>query len=226
MITPIKQSLSYFSVVSDLHEIAIREDQNDNLQSSMFCNCIAEKIEHCNMPHQKRTCSNDSFTMACGLQLHSMSGNHHDGLRNKCDFILLLDKRTLFSSGNHKLPLECFFSTKDTSAHVMVMKKLAHYVSCYDIDEFTTKEIAQRKMIALHLDETHVQSANIFSNRVIFLPSHNYPKELASSIQVFLLSTLTGKKSFVNLPSRPVHDVEAEFVKNKLFESLDKAKKH
>ena len=46
MIVPIEQSLSYFSVVSNLHEIAIREDQNDNLQSSMFWNCAAEQTEH------------------------------------------------------------------------------------------------------------------------------------------------------------------------------------
>ena len=38
IIIPIKQSLSCFSVVSDLNKIAIREDQNYNLQSSMFYN--------------------------------------------------------------------------------------------------------------------------------------------------------------------------------------------
>ena len=58
-----------------------------------------------------------------------MSGNHYEGLRNKCNFILLPDKRTLFAKGNDKLPLDCFFSTKETSAHAMVIKKIAYYIS-------------------------------------------------------------------------------------------------
>ena len=84
--------------------------------------------------------------MAYGLQLHSMSGKHYYGFRNKCNFILLPDKRTLFFlSENDKLPLDCFYSNKETSAHVMVAKRIVHYFSCYAIDEFTTKEIAHCK---------------------------------------------------------------------------------
>ena len=82
-VTHIKMFLSYSSVVTDLRQITIREDQNGNLHNSMFYNCLAEQIEHYNIPHQKRVHPNDSFTMACGLQLHSMSGNHYDHLRNK-----------------------------------------------------------------------------------------------------------------------------------------------
>ena len=57
-----------------------------------------------------------------------------------------------------------------------------------------------------------------------FGPARNDAKELASSMQVFLLSTLTGKKCCVNLSSTPVHKMQSEHLKNKLFECLDKAK--
>ena len=50
-VTPIKIFLSYSSVVTDLRQIAIKEDQNDNFHNSMFYNYLAEKIEHYNIPH-------------------------------------------------------------------------------------------------------------------------------------------------------------------------------
>ena len=64
MIIHIKQSLSYFSVVSDWHKSTIREDQNDNLQSSIFYNHITEQIEYYNAPHQKRIFHNGLWSAA------------------------------------------------------------------------------------------------------------------------------------------------------------------
>ena len=96
---------------------------------------------------------------------------------------------------------------------------------CKTNDNLLLDDVSQRKMMALHLDEIHVQSTNTFSDKVNFFgPSHNDPKELASSIQAFLLSTLTGKKTCVNLCSMPVHNMGSECLQAKLIECLDKAK--
>ena len=88
MIVPSKQSLSYCSIVFNLYKIDSKVDQNYNFQSSMIYNHIAEQVEHHNMPYQKITCPNESYSIAFGLQLHSMS-DHYDGLRNKCNLMLL-----------------------------------------------------------------------------------------------------------------------------------------
>jgi hypothetical protein len=78
--------------------------------------------------------------------------------------------------------------------------------------------------MALHLDEINIQSRHIFRNKTsMFGPSHNDPEKLAKSMQVFLLSTLTGEKISINLCSKPVCNMNAEYLKDVLLLCLDKA---
>ena len=79
-ITPI---IVYFNVVNELKTLANLEKENYNSESRMFHNFISEQIILCNTPYQKRVHPNESFAMACGLQLHSMSSVSYEGLRNK-----------------------------------------------------------------------------------------------------------------------------------------------
>ena len=110
-----------------LHNISEREQENDNLENSMFYNHIVDQIELHNTPLRKRTCPNDSFSMTCGLQLHSMSGNHYDSIRNKCNFTLLPDKRTLFSKGNDMSPLDFFSHLEKRQLMLWFLKKISSH---------------------------------------------------------------------------------------------------
>ena len=55
----------------------------------------------------------------------------------------------------------------------------------------------------------------------MFGPSHNDLVNLAKSMQVFLLSTLTSEKISINLCSKPVCNVKAEWLKDALLSFFD-----
>ena len=58
-----------------------------------------------------------------------------------------------------------------------------------DMNEFAT-------LMALHVDEIHIQPRHLFRNKnCVHGPSRDDPKQLAKSVLVFLLSTLTGEKN-------------------------------
>ena len=78
-------------------------------------------------------------------------------------------------------------------------------------------------LFALHIDEINIMAAHLFRNQSLFGPSHNSPNELANSMLVFLLTTLTGKKIAINLCSKPVHNLKHECLHQILLSSLDKA---
>lgn len=62
-------------------------------------------------------------------------------------------------------------------------------------------------LMALHVDEIRIQPRHLFRNQnCVFGPSQDDPKQLAKSVLVFLLSTLTGKKILINLGSKPIHN--------------------
>ena len=141
----------------------------------MFCNYIAEKNKMCNTPLRKIIYQNDSFTMACGLQLRSMSGNRHGNLRNKRSFILLTDKITLFRLLHATFEFIFFFwwnfrSFHDTQENIAL---------CFTQKKRWVIKIWNwaTQTMSLHLDEVNVQSRNSFYRKVNFFgPSHNNPK--------------------------------------------------
>ena len=206
--------------------LANAEQEKGNLLNNAFYSFIGEQIQLHSTPIRKRLYEKDSFTLACGHQLYSCSSNHYDKLRKKCNFIILPDKRTLFSNGHKSVPLDLIFSSKKNSGHTIILKKICHQLSRSTKTTSTGyKVIEQRRMMSLHLDEINVKSTNAFSNKCnLFGPSHNKYNELATSVQVFLISTLTGNKTCLNLNSIPVHNMESEYLEQKLLECLDKAR--
>ena len=72
--------------------------------------------------------------------------------------------------------------------------------------------------MALHLDEISVFVRMIFSRKInVFGSAGNITDELATSMQVFLMSSLTGKKVNINLCSKYVTKMNSNYLKDFLF---------
>ena len=72
----------------------------------------------------------NSFTMACRLQLHNSITNRHEPIRKNLPFLLLPDKRTLLDvSKKSASPLDFFFSNDSASPDCNVLKKVTKIVS-------------------------------------------------------------------------------------------------
>lgn len=205
---------------ANVKRLARAEKDKGNHINNAFYMFISEQMHLHNTPI-KKLYAKESFALACGLQLHSCSSNHYDKIREKCNFLILPDKRTLFLSGCKSVPLDIIFSSKQKSGHAVTLQKICHKLSASNCKNNT---INQKRAMPLHLDEINIKPINAFSNKCnSFGPSHNKCDELASSVQAFLLSTLTGKKTCLNLNSVPVHNMESECLEEKLLECLDKA---
>ena len=63
--------------------------------------------------------------------------------------------------------------------------------------------------MALHIDEMNIQARNLISNQSLIVRSHDDPENLANSMLVFLMTSLTGKKKAINLCSKTVHNLKA-----------------
>ena len=77
-----------------------------------------------NIPIKKRLYEKDSFTLTYGLQLYSYSSNHYDKLREKCNFLMLPDKRILFSRRCKSILLDIIFSPKQNSGYTTILQKI------------------------------------------------------------------------------------------------------
>ena len=76
----------------------------------------------------------------------------------------------------------------------------------------------------LHLDEINAKQINAFSNKCnLFGLLRNKNNKLVSSTQVFLLSTSTRNKMYLNLNRILVCNIESKCLEEKLLECLDKA---
>ena len=81
----------------------------------------------------------------------------------------------------------------------------------------------QNNAVGLHLDEINMQACASFFDKVHFLGNaQNNAEKLANSMQVFLLTTLHGKKHRINLCSKPAHNMKSQYLQNALKECLDK----
>ena len=174
----------------------------------------------------KRVYPENSFTIACGFQLHNKSSNHYEKIRKSIPFILLPDKRTLFDVNQKAaIPVDCFYSSKKSCPHCNVLKKISKIILesseckiCKPKSKFYTN------FMALHIDEINIQSAYLFqSKRHIFGPSHNDNNSLAKSMLMFLMTALNGKKISLNLYSKPVNNLKHGYLHDTLIECLDKA---
>ena len=108
---------------------------------------------------------------------------------------MLPDKRTLHSNGCGKFTLDSFFSTSGAYSHAIILNKLSHCISSKINDMAIIDEIDKLNMMPLNSDEIKIQFANFYSSKEnLFGHAINNTNELANSIQVFQLRTLTGKK--------------------------------
>ena len=159
-------------MISDnLRELAKEEESNSNLKSSCFYNFMSEQIEMHNVKYEKRIYPNDSFTIACGLSLHNYSGTRYEKIRKSTPFLLLPDKRSLFTGlSTSNVPLDSFFSTKKHSAHSSILLKICEWLKD-KLVVFDKNGAPHHPMIvmALHLDEVHIVARHSFSNKSLTL---------------------------------------------------------
>ena len=72
--------------------------------------------------------------------------------------------------------------------------------------------------MALHLDEINIIARMTFSHKINFFSSaENIIYELDTPMQVFLMSSLTGKKVNINLCSKSVTKMNSNYLKDFLF---------
>ena len=211
--------INYEKVHSDLLNLASIEQSEDNLNRSSFCKFLVEQIIMSNQTYHKRTCPQNSFTLSLALQLKNKSSHHYELLRKSMSLLLLPDKRVLSEHNKtNVMSSDCFFETEVTSPHALFLRDLRYATS------HRNEDIDQMKIVALHLDEINIQPRHLFRSKTCaFGPSHNDPEHLAKNMQVFLLSTLTGEKTSINLCSKAVCNMKAEWLKPLLLSCLDKA---
>ena len=163
--------------------------------------------------------------MSCGIQLHHNSTHRYEMALKKLPFILLPDKRTLFDvSAKSAIPPDCFFREDTVAPHCSVLKKMHEVLPKLGRNNECRTNLNEFALLfALHVDEMNIMAAHLFRNQSLFGPSHDNPNELANSMLVFLLATLTGKKIAINLCSKPVHNLKHECLHQILLSSLDKA---
>lgn len=78
--------------------------------------------------------------------------------------------------------------------------------------------------MALHIDEINIQVRHTFRNNSLSGPSHNDCKKIANSMLMFLITTLTGAERSINLCSKPVCNLNSEYLHRTLISCLSKAK--
>ena len=106
------------------------------------------------------------------------------------------------------------FSLDPNSPHTVILKNICNKLVCKKSKNNDSYIVHQNKVTTLHLDEIGIHSVNSFSNKKnLFGPAHNDPEQLVTSMQVSLLTTITGKKKYLNLASIPVYNMEAIFLK-------------
>ena len=63
------------------------------------------------------------------------------------------------------------------------------------------------------MNEINIQTMMSFTNKAYtFGSSVNNNEEMANSMQVFLLTTLHGKKHRINLCSKPMHNMKSKYL--------------
>ena len=71
----------------------------------------------------------------------------------------------------------------------------------------------QKRIIPLYLEKTNLKPRNTFSNKCnLFGPAHNKYDKLTVSMQVFLMSALTGIKTCLNLNSILTNNMENDYL--------------
>ena len=121
-----RKEINHLSLSSDLAELAKIEENNGNGKMSAFYKFQSEQIIMNNANFNERVYPENSFTVACGFQLHNKSSNHYEKIRKNIPFILLPDKRTLFDVNQKAaIPVDCFYSTNKSSPHCNVLKNIS-----------------------------------------------------------------------------------------------------
>ena len=78
---------------------------------------------------------------------------------------------------------------------------------------FKNNEIKNNNVVTLYLDEINIAIMLLFTNKArTFGISVNNAEEIANPIQVFLLTTLHGKKYRINLCSKPMFNMKSEYL--------------
>ena len=81
----------------------------------------------------------------------------------------------------------------------------------------------RNRVMALHIDEINIRPSLSFNNKHIFLgASYNNPQKEASSMLVFLLSSITNFQGPINGLSFPVTDLDSEYLCTQLEKVLKK----
>lgn len=179
-----------------------------------------------NVKNEKRICPNDSFTIACGLSLHNCSGTRYEKIRKSTPFLLLPNKRSLFTGlSASNIPLDSFFSTKMRSAYSSILLKMCEWLKSKLVACDNNGALHHPMIVMdLHLNEVRVIARHSFSNKSHhFGAADNDVEELAAAMQCYLMTTSTGKKISINLASKPVHKMKTDYLTKKLLEHLNKS---
>ena len=85
-----------------------------------------EQIILHNCSYVERTHPDNSFTLACALNLHNNSSNHYEKMRKSTPCILLPGKKTIFQAQKKSsMPEDCFFQHQSQSIHNIVLKNIS-----------------------------------------------------------------------------------------------------
>ena len=106
----LKEAIPCHSNVSKiLLDLAKVEDNNNKNELAIYCKFLSEQMQMINTSCIKRAYPENSFTVACGLQLHCNSTSQYESIRRRLPLILLPDKRTLFDvNSKATMPLIAF----------------------------------------------------------------------------------------------------------------------
>ena len=93
------------------------------------------------------------------------------------------------------MSLDSIFNENNDSPHRYILSSISYKMRL---------NVNQSNVVVLHLDKINIQLRHLFlSKSSMFETLRNDPGNLAKSMQVFFLSTLTGEKTSVNLCSKP-----------------------
>ena len=167
---------NHIEISSNLLKLSEKEDNSGNDELSIFCKFMSEQLILINCDYHQRIYPKNSFTMACGLQLHHNSAHRYEMIRKNLPFVLLPDKRTLLDSSNKPaIPADCFFNEDFISPHSKVLQKIADILPKLGgkIRKWRQNLNYFSLIFAMRIDEINIQVKHSFCNQSLFGPSHN-----------------------------------------------------
>ena len=105
-----------------------------------------------------------------------------------------------------------------------MLRTVARHLRNKHNNVFKNNEIKNNNAVASRLDNINIATMLSHTNEAYALrTSTNNAEEMTNSIQVFVLTTLHGKKHRINLCSKPVCNMKSEYLQSVLIECLEKS---